>query len=75
MILSVDTEANLAALTIEGLRAEARRLGELVAECQRQRGVAFALVEKRRAEAAARARVAELTPVQRDALLAVLKEG
>lgn len=62
-------------MTIEQLRAEYARLGAVLADAQTERKKIQDIVEKRRAEAAARLRVQDLTPVQRDALLTVLTEG
>lgn len=54
--------------TIDELHAEFRRLASDLAAIADKREDLLALIEKRKAEAAASARVSRLTPVEKDAL-------
>lgn len=60
--------------TIDELRAEYQRLGGVLASAQEERKKIQELVERRKAQASAAAKVAELNPIQRDALLKALTE-
>lgn len=65
--------ADFSLLTIAELEAEFIRLGHLLATLQDTRHAMYQLILKRKAEAASTHRVALLSPIEKDALKAVLQ--
>lgn len=66
-------DASYDAKTIEELQAEFNQLASEMATCSDKRVAIFALIEKRKAEAKAASRVAQLTAIEKDALKRALE--
>lgn len=62
-------------MTIEQLQTELRSLAAVLDATYSSRGKVLALIEKRKAEAMAAAKVRAMTPLERDALKTALSEG
>lgn len=74
-VINPNVSVDYAALTLAQLREEAEHLAAVSELCQTQRKQILETAERRKALAAAEARVAEMSELQKDALREALGSG